>query len=262
MIQAIYPACTDFCHDYAASAEGQQLREVLRQVPPGARVLDVGAGYGIIAIYLASQGYRVCAVEPSPDLCAYIQRAATLYGLALDIFNVSAECLDLLPKRNFDLCMFNASLHHCDDPLQALAHCHDLLAPTGKLALLNEPLLHFFRSKAWFERQLESGSLVTGDYGGNEHIYYYHEYRAMLARAGFGDVADFVAFRYRDPSSYFRALNYQKAKKMSVLVRKVYYNSIAGLLRLGMCGKPALYLLKRLSLLQTNFVAARDRRAA
>src|SRR5207245_2120836 len=114
---------------YSSSAEGAQMREALKHVPRGAKVLDVGAGYGGIAIYLAAQGYRVTAAEPSPDLCAYIERVAAVYRLSLAISNVSAECLDRLPVRPFDVCMFNASLHHCDEPSKALANCHELLAP-------------------------------------------------------------------------------------------------------------------------------------
>jgi SAM-dependent methyltransferase len=262
VIRATYPTAEDFFKAYRDSAEGQQLREVVQSLKPGVRILDVGAGHGIIAIYLASLGFQVAAVEPSPDLCDYIERAANLYGMKLDIYNLSAEYLHLLPSGGFDLCMFNASLHHCDNPVRALANCHDLLAPDGKLALLNEPLLQFFRSKAWFARRLEQGGLVAGDYGGNEHIYYYHEYRSMLERAGFTDIADAVALRYRDPASYFRVLSYEKAATLSVALRKLYYGTIAALLRLGACGQPAVQLLKRLSLLQTNFVATRSSRAA
>ncbi len=254
-IRGWYPTREDFCRNYVNSAECRQLAAVLRDLAPGASLLDIGAGYGIIAIYLASQGYRVTAAEPSPELCDYIDNAARLYGLTLDVCNVSAEYLHQLVAASFDACLFNASLHHCDDPAQALANCHALLRPGGKVALLNEPLLQFFRSKAWFNRQLDTGQLLVGDYGGNEHIYYYHEYRALLARAGFSDISDFVAFRYRHPASYFRVLHSEKARSISFLVRRLYYSAIAGLLHLGLVGRPAVGLLKRLSLLQTNFVA-------
>jgi SAM-dependent methyltransferase len=262
VIRATYPTREDFFRHYAGSAEGRQLLQVLETVPQGARVLDVGAGYGIIPIYLASLGYQVSAAEPSPDLCEYMERAANLYGVPLSIYHISAEYLDRLRAEPFDLCLFNGSLHHCDDPVHALTNCRDLLKTGGKLALMNEPLLQFFRSKRWFHRLHEHNALIAGDYGGNEHIYYYHEYRSMLARAGFATIADFPAFRYRDPASYLHVLEYEKAKPLSVLTRKLYYRTIGGLLRLGVCGKPAVFVLKRLSLLQTNFVATRPGKAA
>lgn len=262
VLKARYPTRADFCREYAASAEARQLDEVLKLVKPGARVLDIGAGFGVVAVYLASRGYQVSVAEPSLDLCEYIERAGRLYDLPLTIYHVSGEALDELPGKTFDACAFHASLHHCDDPVRALTNCASLLAPGGKLFLLSEPLLQRFRSKRWFERKLARGELIAGDYGGNEHIYYYHEYRAMLKQAGFERVTDLPSFRYRDPKSYLKLLEHEKAPRLSLVLRKMYYATVARLLRLGPCGRPMVALLKRLSLVQTDFVATCRPRAA
>jgi SAM-dependent methyltransferase len=256
-LRQLYPTEEVFFGGYRNSAEGAQLREALKETPPGARILDIGAGYGIVAIYLSCLGYRVTAVEPSPDLCAYIDRLAQLFAIQLDIYNVTAECLDRLPANAFDACMFNASLHHCDDPVQALRHCHRLLPPGGKLFLLNEPLLQFFRSKTWFVRQIAEGKLVTGDYGGNEHTYYHHEYLAMLGVAGFRDIRDQISLRYVQPKSYFHVLSCQGASRRSLLARRLYYRLVSQVCRSRVWGRPGRSLLKRLSLVQTNFTATK-----
>jgi SAM-dependent methyltransferase len=256
-IRAAQPSRETFCADYLAGAEGQQLLAALAAVPVGARVLDVGAGYGTIAICLAAHGYRVTAAEPSPALCRRIEKLQEVYELPFDICNVTGEYLHELPEWDFDVCMFNASLHHCDEPLRALANCFELLRPGGRLLLMNEPLLQGFRSKAWFSRSREEGKWITGDYGGNEHIYYYREYHSMLRQAGFDHIEDVIAYRYRHPGSYLRYLKSVNASPLALLVRQAHYRSIAGCFRLGIFGKPVLGALKRLSLLQTNFLAVK-----
>lgn len=253
-----HPTAATFLEPFLAGEEGLQYTRALAEVRPGSRILDIGAGYGRSSIYLASLGHRVSVAEPSIDLCRGIEAASEQYGLPLDIYQVAAEYLDRLPARGFDACVFNASLHHCDDPAQALAHCHALLAPGGKVFLLNEPLLPFFRSKAWFHRQVEDNTLVTGHYGGNEHTYYRHEYVAMLRAARFGEVRDALSLRYLRPERYLCKIEQRGAGRRRVAARSLYYGTIRGLCRSGVLGRPVLGLLKRLSLLQVYFIATKS----
>lgn len=252
-----WPTRTDFLRDFFQRAEGVQFQKAVAGLGYGARVLDIGAGPGHTSLYLAAQGYHVHVAEPALGLCQLIDRAASLYQLPVEVYNTSAEFLDRLPVRGLDACIFHASLHHCDDPALALAHCHTLLAPGGQLFLLNEPVLQCFRSKAWFARQLQSGG-VAGDYGGNEHTYYYHEYLALLRQAGFRQITDFVSERYARPQSYLNHLKQEKAPLLKSWLRTAYYRVLQGLLASGAAGRPIITVMKRLSLLQTNFIATRE----
>jgi SAM-dependent methyltransferase len=252
-----WPTLTDFLHDFLQRAEGVQFQKAVAHLPPGAQVLDIGAGPGHTSLYLATQGYRVHVAEPALGLCELIDRAAKLYRLPVEVYNTSAEFLDRVPLRNLDACIFNASLHHCDDPVKALSHCHTLLAPGGQLLLLNEPVLQCFRSKAWFARQLQNGG-VAGDYGGNEHTYYYHEYLALLRQAGFRQIRDFVSERYARPESYLNQLKQEKVSPWKGLLRTAYYRLLQAILGSGAVGRPIISTLKQLSLLQTNFIATRE----
>jgi SAM-dependent methyltransferase len=256
-LQAEYPTMEEFLKRFLNRAEGWQFVRAVAELKPGARVLDIGAGTGRTSVYLASQGHRVAALEPSPDLCRFIADAAQLYGLSLDIYNATAETIDRLPVRDFDACIFNASFHHCDEPERALAGCHQVLVRGGRVLLLNEPLLQLFRSKAWFQRQLAEGALVTGDYGGNEHTYYHHEYIAMLKAARFGEIRDYLSLRYLNPERYLHRIERRRAPLREVRSRRLYYRAIHLLARSGPLGRPALALLKRLSLVQTYFVATK-----
>jgi 2-polyprenyl-3-methyl-5-hydroxy-6-metoxy-1,4-benzoquinol methylase len=79
-----------------------------RQHPPqsGAKVLDIGSGWGQIAIPLARNGKsEVTALEPTPERLAFIQAAATqeqvadrMHFLQADFFELELEpqCFDLI----------------------------------------------------------------------------------------------------------------------------------------------------------------------
>jgi SAM-dependent methyltransferase len=256
-VREMHPTAQAYADAFLATVEGKQFAQAIQRVPPGKKVLDIGAGYGRSTIFLASRGYQVVAVEPAPALCDFIDRLGKSYGLDIAICNAPAEAIDRLPTRKFDACVFSASLHHCDDPVRALSNCHEVLLQGGIIFLLNEPQLHFFRSKRWFRRQLEQGTLVTGDYGGNEHIYYHHEYHDMLRQAGFVRIRDALSNRYREPAGYLGYLKSQGNGLRTILARRVYYRLISTLERGSIVGRGVLSVLKRLSLVQTYFVARR-----
>jgi SAM-dependent methyltransferase len=59
-------------------------------VPPPARLLEVGAGMGRFSLRLAERGYRVTAVDLSPDLLERLQENAR--GIATGRGSVAAIC--------------------------------------------------------------------------------------------------------------------------------------------------------------------------
>ena len=155
--------------------------------PAGLKVLDIGVGRGQSTLFIAAHGHHVTAVEPSEMACCDLEKIAKHLKLSLEVYQGIAEVVDQLPENSFDLVIFNSSLHHCDDPVRALKNCYRVLKPSGRVALLNEPLLKPFRSKSWYYRRLETHPMEMGHYGGNEHVYYAWEYKRMLRTAGFRD---------------------------------------------------------------------------
>jgi SAM-dependent methyltransferase len=257
-MQNKYPRAESYVQEYLGTSEGKQFAQAVENLPAGSKILDIGAGYGRSTIFLASRGYQVRVLEPAPALCDFINGLAEFYGYALTIYQAPAEAINRLPETDFDACIFNASLHHCDDPVTALTHCHRVLLPGGFLFILNEPQLQFFRSKIWFRRQLEQGTFVAGDYGGNEHIYYYHEYQHMLRQAGFVRIQNTISNRYRDSASYLRSLRVQGNTLRTILVRKIYYRVVRILQCSGFLGRGLLTLLREMSLVQSYFTACRS----
>ncbi len=264
-----WPTVDDYLGSFATSAEARQLDLLIAQLPDQANLIDLGAGMGRPTFYLASRGnqanrtrdkartLKVSAIEPSRELCQLQADLATVYQLPVDAINGTAESAHQLPAESADACLFHASLHHCDDPARALANAYRLLKPAGKLFVYHEPHLPFFRSKAWFENTLASGALVSGDYGGNEHIYHQHEYVEMIKQAGFSDIMMSPLFRYRYPKEYLSELELAHASWRSRLLRRVFYSTMQMAMQLGVINAALQPARPMRSALQWSYQATR-----
>lgn len=77
-----------------------------RQHPPaaGARILDIGAGWGQLALPLARQdGAQVTALEPTPERLAFIQAAAVQERLTDRLHFIQAQFQEVEFEPSFDL---------------------------------------------------------------------------------------------------------------------------------------------------------------
>ena len=85
---------------------------------PGARVADLGAGIGHLALPLAARGYDVTAVEPAADMLERLRAEARTRGLALRAVHGAAEALSA-PAASIDLVVVADALHFMDAQLTA-----------------------------------------------------------------------------------------------------------------------------------------------
>jgi SAM-dependent methyltransferase len=102
----------------------------------GARVADLGAGTGQLAIPLARAGARVQAVEPARAMLDVLEADAG--GLSVTPVHAAAEATGL-PAASFDLVLL-ADAAQWVDPDRAGREIARLLAPGGALAVV-EPAL-------------------------------------------------------------------------------------------------------------------------
>jgi SAM-dependent methyltransferase len=192
-------------------------------------------------------------------LCAQIAYASARFAVPLDIYTVTAEEMHRLPLRNLDVVLFNSSLHHCDDPVAALRSAFTLLRGHGRVVVAHEPHLRFYRTRRQYQRQLADRPLQSGHYGGNEHIYYHHEYLRMLAQAGFRQVSSSLDVRNLRPRLAIEDLVQRKVRGQPVysaealLLRLGWLVLLARLLRLPLLGALVERALKALSLAAISY---------
>src|SRR5262249_56622772 len=102
----------------------------------GRRILEVGAGTGLLTRYLSTRE-RVLATELDPEYIGLLRRTFA------DSPNVEIRPLDLahlaengIPRRSFDTVVCSNVLEHIEDDSAALAALHDVLTPGGRVVLI------------------------------------------------------------------------------------------------------------------------------
>lgn len=109
-------------------------------VAPGGRALDLGCGPGRNALYLASRGFQVDAVDLSPTALAWAADRAREAGVGADVRFVHGDAFKLTATElagPYDLIVDSGCFHHLHPHrrISYLALLDRVLAPGGHLAL-------------------------------------------------------------------------------------------------------------------------------
>jgi ubiquinone/menaquinone biosynthesis C-methylase UbiE len=102
--------------------------------PAPARVLDVGAGVGHLALPLAARGYQVTALEPARAMLEKLAERARVNDLSVHTLHATAEKMPC-EERSFQLALIADALHFLDAALTG-AELARTLAPRGALAFV------------------------------------------------------------------------------------------------------------------------------
>lgn len=150
---------------------------------PGQRVLDLGAGTGLVARELARRGCDVTALDRSEALLDEARRLAAIDGQLLRFVQAHAEATGL-PDAAFDLVTAAQCWHWFDRPAVA-RECLRMLVPGGRLAIAHLD---------WERRPgnvIEATSELIAAWSpappNREWTFRYPDWLAELVRAGFGD---------------------------------------------------------------------------
>ncbi|MFW6067177.1 MAG: methyltransferase domain-containing protein [Myxococcota bacterium] len=143
-ITAPYSAVEAWIYDRVVAEAVAEMRDVLwgeltQGLPQDARILDVGCGGGQIAIAIARERpwAEVTGLDLSHDQVERARQRAREAKLDGRLRFVQGTALDLpFPDETFDVVFSIASIKHWPDQARGLAECTRVLAPGGKLVVV------------------------------------------------------------------------------------------------------------------------------
>jgi ArsR family transcriptional regulator len=123
--------------DYVPGKSWKSLAEALLRLLPPVTVADLGAGEGGSALLLARTARRVIAVDSSAKMIDVGREEARRCNIANIDFRLGD--MEELPiaDAEVDLVFFSQSLHHALHPQKALEEAARILAPSGRIVILD-----------------------------------------------------------------------------------------------------------------------------
>ena len=171
----------DFDQDHYGGLAAVEALARRAHIRPGARVLDVCAGLGGPARFLASRsGCHVVALELHAGRAAAAHRLSRLCRLhpLVQVVRGDASALPFADGR-FAACISQEAFMHIDDKAAVLAGCRRVLAPAGRLAFTD--WVAGPRLADGERRRLREWMAATD-------VQTLDGYRTLLGRAGFTSV--------------------------------------------------------------------------
>ena len=162
--------------------------EALLRILPPMTIADLGAGEGAFALLLAQSAKKVIAVDSSARMIDVGREQAARNGIT----NVDFRLGDMeeLPigTGEVELVFFSQSLHHALHPARALEEAWRILAPGGRIAVLD-------LAKHRFE---EARELYADEWLGFREA----ELEGMLEEAGFTEVSAGIVDKEPEPPQF------------------------------------------------------------
>jgi len=152
------------------------------RLPPGARVLDMGPGWGNTSLALAQLGFHVTALDVEPRFCTLISDRARRTGVTIEIVNADFFWMESTAD-HFDAIVFFESFHHCADPVRLLSALPNALARGGHVYFGAEPISPVF-PMPWGVRTDGESLWAIRHHGWLELGFRDDWFREALARAG------------------------------------------------------------------------------
>ncbi|MFN7982189.1 MAG: class I SAM-dependent methyltransferase [Vicinamibacterales bacterium] len=111
-------------------------------ITPGAQVLDVGTGTGVVAVTAARAGAQVTGLDLTPALLEHARENAQIAGVSVNWQEGDAERLPF-PDATFDIVVSQFGHMFAPRPELAVAEMRRVLKPGGRVAFSTWPPEHF-----------------------------------------------------------------------------------------------------------------------
>ena len=160
--------------DYVPGKSWKSMAEALLRLMPPLTIADLGAGEGSFALLLSQRAVRVIAVDSSARMIEVGREQAARHGIRnIDFRQGDMEEIPI-GDGEVNLVFFSQSLHHALHPERALAEAARILAPGGRIVVL-DLLKHRFE---------EAREMYADEWLGFSEA----ELESMLENAGFANV--------------------------------------------------------------------------
>lgn len=126
-----------FGKSYVPGRSWKSLAEALLKILNYKVVADLGAGEGTLAQLLAPNAERVIAVDNAPNMVEFGKKLAQKHGLENLEYRLGDIESPPIDDNSVDLAIFSQALHHAEHPQTALNSAYRLLAPGGKVVILD-----------------------------------------------------------------------------------------------------------------------------
>ena len=167
--------------DYVPGKSWKGVAEALLRLMPPMTIADLGAGEGAFALLLAQRARKVIAVDNSAKMIEVGREQARRNGVK----NIDYRLGDMeevpIKTATVDVVFFSQSLHHALHPERAAAEAWRILAPGGRVVIL-DLVQHRFE---------EARELYADEWLGFSEA----ELESMLEKAGFKNVQTSVVHK-------------------------------------------------------------------
>jgi len=126
-----------FGRSYVPGRSWKSLAEAMLKILNYKVVADLGAGEGTLAQLLAPRAEKVIAVDNSPKMVEFGKDLAKQHGLSQLDYRLGDIENPPIDDDSVDLAIFSQALHHAEHPQRALDSAYRILAPGGKLVILD-----------------------------------------------------------------------------------------------------------------------------
>lgn len=109
------------------------------KLPPNARILEFGPGWGNTTLILAKMGFSVTAIDIEQNFVDLIKKRAAMEKLKIDAIKGDFSIIKELNEK-YDAILFFECFHHAQDHLDLIASFDKVLKPDGIVCFASEPI--------------------------------------------------------------------------------------------------------------------------